>query len=83
MGWSVDNETIIVINFLCRQRFTVDVVLKLLSRLILVVYSKDHRDSDIVLPIPLGTVYEMMWSHSEFLCTINSSIPTSKGQSLF
>ena len=62
-----------VINFLRRKRFTQPSTLQLLTALLRAVYSDFPGD---LLPgkfMSLETIYQMVWSHSEFLHVMCSS----------
>ncbi len=64
----------------CRSRFTTSHALHLLSLVIPVVYSSSAHSGHT----PLGVVYDMIWSHSEFFEILFSSCNQAlKGGSLY
>ena len=62
---------------MCRQRFTSAQMLQLLAALVKCVYGNDTTTSQN--GFSLETMYEMVWSHSEFLPVMCSSHDSQEG----
>lgn len=63
--------------YMCRQRFTSAQMLQLLAALVKCVYGNSTTTSQN--GFSLETMYEMVWSHSEFLPVMCSSHDSQEG----